>query len=121
MGDPSKATEEEQARWAEKYRTGPAGILIYRPLGGEFNFPKLLIVELLANVLAALIAALLLARMAGSYLQRALIVAALGLFAWLSISISYWNWYDFPTSFIPPPLRRHQPNGGIQYGRKPHS
>ena len=100
MGNPSEASEEEQARWAEKYRTGPAGFLIYRPLGGEFNFPKLLVVELLTNILAALIAALLLARMAGSYLQRALIVAALGIFSWLSISISYWNWYDFPTSFI---------------------
>ncbi len=100
MGDPSKATEEEQAQWAEKYRTGPAGILVYRPLGGEFSFPRLLVVELLTNVLAALIAALLLARIVGSYLQRVLMVAALGVFAWLSISISYWNWYGFPTSFI---------------------
>jgi hypothetical protein len=100
MGNPSEATAEEQARWAEKYRTGPAGILVYRPVGGEFNFPRLLSVELLTNILAALIAALLLARMAGSYLQRVLIVAALGLFAWFSISISYWNWYNFPTSFI---------------------
>ena len=100
MGNPSEATKEEQARWAEKYRTGPAGILIYRPLGAEFNFPRLLGVELLTNILAALIAALLLARMAGSYLQRVLMVAALGIFAWLSISISYWNWYDFPAAFI---------------------
>lgn len=99
MGDPSKATKEEEARWVEKYRTGPAGVLVYRPLGGEFSFSRLLVVELLSNVLAALIAALLLARMAGSYLQRVLILAALGVFAWLSISISYWNWYGFPGSF----------------------
>ncbi len=66
----------------------------------KLNFPRLLGVELLTNILAALIAALILARLAGNYLQRALIVGALGLFAWFSISISYWNWYDFPTSFI---------------------
>lgn len=102
MGDPSKATKEEEAQWAEKYRTGPAGILVYRPLGGEFNFPRLLVVELLSNILAALIVAFLLARLMGSYLQRVLIVAALGIFAWLSISASYWNWYGFPTDFILP-------------------
>jgi hypothetical protein len=100
MGDPSKATAEEQAQWAEKYRTGPAGILVYRPAGGEFNFPKLLGIELLTNILAALIAAFILARVAGGYLQRVFIVGALGLFAWFSISISYWNWYGFPASFI---------------------
>lgn len=99
MGDPSKATKEEQAQWAEKYRTGPAGILIYRPLGGEFNFPRLLVVELLSNIVAAFIAALFLSRMVGTYFQRVLILAALGVFAWLSISISYWNWYAFPTTF----------------------
>jgi hypothetical protein len=100
MGDPSKATAEEQAQWAEKYRTGPAGVLIYHPVGGEFNFSRLLGVELLTNVLAALIAALILVRTTGSYLQRVLIVGALGLFAWFSISVSYWNWYGFPASFI---------------------
>jgi hypothetical protein len=99
MGDPSKATKEEEAQWAEKHRTGPAGILVYRPLGGEFSFPRLLVVELLSNILAALIAALFLSRMVGSYLQRVLILSALGIFAWLSISISYWNWYDFPAIF----------------------
>jgi len=100
MGDPSKATEAEQAQWAEKYRTGPAGILVYHPAGGEFSFPRLLLIELLTNILAALIAAFVLARVAGSYLQRVLVVGALGLFAWFSISVSYWTWYGFPGSFI---------------------
>lgn len=100
MGDPSKATEAEQAQWAEKYRTGPAGLLVYRPAGGEFSFPRLLVLELLTNILAALIAAFILARTAGGYLPRAFIVGALGLFAWFSISVSYWIWYGFPASFI---------------------
>jgi len=28
-----------------------------------------------------------------------LIVALLGLFAWLSITVSYWNWYRFPSAY----------------------
>jgi hypothetical protein len=36
----------------------------------------------------------------GSYGQRVLFVALLGLIAWLSINVSYWNWYGFPTAFV---------------------
>ena len=97
---PSDPSPEAQAQWMERQRTGPAGLLVYRPVGGEFNFPRYLGIELLTNILAAALAAFLLARLAGSLLQRALIVAALGLFAWLSISLSYWNWYAFPTPFV---------------------
>lgn len=100
MGNPSEASEAEQAKWMEAYRTGPAGVLVYRPLGGEFNFPKLLGAELLSTCLAALLAAFVLARLVGSYLQRALLVGIFGLFAWFSISVSYWNWYEFPTAFV---------------------
>lgn len=37
-------------------------------------------------------------RIEGSLLRRA--VAGLGLFAWISISLSYWNWYAFPADFV---------------------
>jgi len=97
---PADTSPEGQAQWMEKHRTGPVGLLVYRPVGGEFNFPRYLVTELLTNILAAALAAFFLARIFGGYLQRALLVAMLGLFAWLSISVSYWNWYDFPASFI---------------------
>ena len=29
----------------------------------------------------------------------ALIAGALGVFAWLAVSVPYWNWYMFPTDF----------------------
>ncbi|HXU11392.1 MAG TPA: hypothetical protein VN898_05460 [Candidatus Binatia bacterium] len=38
--------------------------------------------------------------MAARYWPRVLAVALLGVFAWLSLSVSYWNWYGFPASFI---------------------
>jgi hypothetical protein len=31
--------------------------------------------------------------------MRVLLVALMGLFGFVSISISYWNWYGFPTDF----------------------
>jgi len=51
---------------------------------------------------AALIAAFLLAQAASSlpgFLPRVLAVASLGLFSWLDIHASYWNWYGFPANF----------------------
>ena len=35
-----------------------------------------------------------------SFGQRVALVTLLGVFAWLSISVSYWNWYHFPTAYI---------------------
>ena len=31
--------------------------------------------------------------------QRVLVVTLMGLFGWVSISVSHWNWYGFPGSF----------------------
>jgi hypothetical protein len=31
--------------------------------------------------------------------KRVMAAGALGLFAWLTISVPYWNWYMFPVSF----------------------
>jgi hypothetical protein len=35
-----------------------------------------------------------------SFGQRVALVTLLGVFAWLSISVSYWNWYHFPGAYI---------------------
>ena len=42
----------------------------------------------------------MIARSSSGLLGRVLSVAALGLFAWLSISVSQWSWYGFPTAFV---------------------
>ncbi len=93
-------TPEEEAAWTAKYKSGPAGLLVYKPLGGEPMPASMLINELISNVLAALLAAFIAAALAGSFLKRALLLSLLGLFAWLSISISYWIWYSYPLPFI---------------------
>jgi hypothetical protein len=93
-------TAEDEAAWTERYRTGPTGILVYRPIGGEPIAPSKLLIEFLTNVMAALVAALVISSIPGGLLARALSVSLLGVFAWLSISASYWNWYEFPGTFI---------------------
>jgi hypothetical protein len=93
-------TPEEEAAWTERYRTGPTGLIVYRPVGGEPMSPVQLVTELVSGTLAALVAAAVLSLTAASYGKRVLAVASLGLFAWLALSVSYWNWYGFPTPFI---------------------
>jgi hypothetical protein len=93
-------TPEEETAWQERYRSGPAGLLVYRPKGGEAMSPWKLLTELLSSVLAAGAAAFVVAPMAASYGRRVLATACMGLFAWFSMSLSYWNWYGFPTDFI---------------------
>ncbi len=95
-----KMTAEQTEAWTAKYRAGPSGLLLYHPSGGDPMSPKILGVELLSTVACGLIAALILASTVGSYLFRASLVGMIGLFAWLAISISQWNWYSYPFSYI---------------------
>lgn len=90
-------TPEEEAAWDAKYQAGPSGLLVlYYPAPGEQAMgPKQLVTEILTDVLAALCLAFVLARLPGSYGSRVLCVVVLGLFAWLTISVPYWNWYHF--------------------------
>ena len=91
-----------QEKWTQKYTTGPAGVLIYLPNGGEAMSPKQLVTQLATDILAALIAAFLLASAAGGltgFGGRLLFVTLLGAFAWVVVNLPYWNWYGFPTDF----------------------
>ena len=97
-----EGSKEQMDAWAEKYRTSPAGIMIYKPQGGEMMPPSMLITELVTNILAALIAAFLLSRALGGLgglFGKAAFVSLFGLFAGVEIDLSYWNWYGFPTSY----------------------
>jgi hypothetical protein len=59
-----------------------------------------LVIEFLSNLLCAFIAAFILASTVGSFARRVAIVASLGLFSWLAINISQWDWYEFPFAFV---------------------
>jgi len=98
--DPSrKMTPEEERAWTERYRRGPSGLMIVQPGGRDPMEPTQFVVELLADILAAGVAAFLLAGLGGPLLARAGAVGLLGVFEWADLSVSYWNWYKFPTLY----------------------
>jgi hypothetical protein len=93
------ATDEEMEAWQERYATGPAGLLAYVPRGGEPMMPRQLVAEVVANVLAAGVAAWLATLVAGGYWRRVAVITSLPVFAWLAVSASYWIWYSFPFAY----------------------
>ena len=92
-------TPEEQKAWEEKMKAGPSGLLIVNKGNGGMT-PQRLISEVVTNILAALVAAILVSLMIGGYVKRALAVALFGVFGVLSLLLSYWIWYGFPSAFI---------------------
>ncbi len=81
----------------EEMKTQPSGLLIYKPAGTIFNFPKSLGIEFATNLLEALVVVYLLAQAAiGSFGGRVGFVFAAGILAAIASNLSYWNWYGFP-------------------------
>lgn len=94
---------EDEARLEEAYETGPHGILALSPPSGGFSFPKLLAFEAASNVVCGLLAASLFAALGLALVgwgKRIAFGATLGGFASLSIDLSYWNWYGFPSEYL---------------------
>ena len=90
---------DEAARkgWAEKARRGFA-IVIYQ-LSGEEMTSGQLATEFVSNLFVALLAALLLSHIGGSFLSRTLAVGMMGLIGGMDVYVSYWNWFKFPTDY----------------------
>jgi hypothetical protein len=95
-----KPTAEEEKAYVEKYVKGPTGLLVYSPGGEAPMMPRQLGTELLTNILAGCIAAFVVSLMAGPFGRRVIVVTLLGVFAWISISLSNWIWYGFPAAYI---------------------
>ena len=84
-------TPKEEKDWEEKLKTGPTGLLLVNPAGGEAMSLKQLGTEFATNVVAALVGAFLISRVVGSYFSRAFFSMLVGIPSWLSISRPYWN------------------------------
>src|SRR3954468_10190829 len=60
-------TAAEKKAWEEKIRRGPSGMLVYKAEGTAPMSPRVFIVEFIADVLAAFVAALMVSMVAGPY------------------------------------------------------
>jgi hypothetical protein len=94
------STTEEDRIWENKFRTRPAGLLVFRAVGGSPFSAGKLGVQFLSNLLSALIAAFVAASVGAGFWRRVLVVTLLGVAACSAVSTIYWNWYGFPTSFF---------------------
>jgi hypothetical protein len=84
----------------QEARTGPRGLLVIQPNGGDAISARQLLTQFVADVLSMIVAAFLLARIgAATFLARMLFVTALGLLPGLRAQIPMWNWYAFPASY----------------------
>jgi hypothetical protein len=76
------------------------GFLPGKPDKSQDMSPQL-ILELLTNFLQAGLLYFILTRLKpASILGYGTIASLLGLLAWVSLELSYWNWYSFPFSLI---------------------
>ena len=102
LGDhPSRdARKEAMKHMNEKLATNPSGVLIYHPAGRQFQFGKLLGVEFVTELVAALLAVFLLAQTRiGSFAGRVGFVLVTGILVAIMTNVQYWNWYGFPGNY----------------------
>jgi hypothetical protein len=103
---PANAAEQDQAKvYAEvneRYKAGPAGLLLIAPTGEDMMGAKTLGLEWATDTLAALLVAWIVSLMASdvSFVRRWIAVVAIGGVAWLSLTASYGIWYRFPHAFV---------------------
>lgn len=100
MDTAHQASEAEQAAWAEKYKAGPTAILIYHPTGQEPMSGKQLGVELASNIVACWLVAFILAMGIPSFIKKVIAATLIGLVGWVSILVSFWNWYRFTDAIV---------------------
>jgi hypothetical protein len=81
----------------DRWRHGPTGIMVVHPDGAEVMTPRQLATQLGADVLAMLVAAILLAQLPSiGFGRKVLFVMLMALFPTLQSELPIWNWYGFP-------------------------
>jgi hypothetical protein len=80
---------------------GPTGILAFQPMGTMSMMPSQLLTQLGADIVAMIIAGILLAQAGGfpGFGKRVLFFTLMGVLPALRTDLSYWNWYAFPTVY----------------------
>jgi hypothetical protein len=97
------SAEKNKAREAlmQKWKVGPAGIMVLQASGMEADSPAHLIFQCVFDILVMLVAAVLLSRatLLSTYMARVAFVTMLAVFPILNGDLPYWNWYGFPVVY----------------------
>lgn len=93
-------TAEQELIWNKKFQFGPTGLLIYKPVGGNPFSPDKLVLQLISNLLSACIIAFITSLLLANYWKKVFVITLLGSLSSVAVSMIYWNWYEFPTSFF---------------------
>lgn len=81
--------------------SGPAALLSWRP-ETSYGMGKNLVVEFASGTLAALIAAIVLCHAGAgvSLMRKGVLSMSLGVFAWLTLTVSHWTWYGISDGML---------------------
>lgn len=92
--------EAATAAYSEKSKANPYALIVYQPQGRDgMQMGVQLAREWATNTVSALAVAWVLSLGAFGFGRRVAVSATMGLFAWLVVSMPYWNWYRFPWEF----------------------
>ena len=93
-------SDEEMAAFTAKYKEGPTAFIVYHQTGGDLMGPMQLGTQFAACLATGLLGALILGLASVGFARGVIISFLIGLAAWVSMSIPYWNWYKFSWAFI---------------------
>lgn len=93
--------EDAMTAFQTQYKDAPSAFVVWDPTPNP-NLQSMaapLVKQFINDVAIGLLAAWILALAPVSFGRRVLMGAVLGVIAWLSVSVPYWNWYRFPMDF----------------------
>jgi hypothetical protein len=90
------------AEMNERYKQGPAGMLVIAPSGEDMMSGETLFKEFVSNTICALLASWIIAQFAANvpFGRRWLAAVLIGMIGWFSYIASYGIWYRFPHDFV---------------------
>jgi hypothetical protein len=93
--------DEKGKAFGERALANPYAFIVYQPQGSDMvnAMGPYLGKEFATNVLSALLAAFVVSFAAVGFGLRAVLVGVMGVFAWMTTHVPYWNWYRFPLDF----------------------
>ncbi|HET6604155.1 MAG TPA: hypothetical protein VFG21_08070 [Xanthomonadaceae bacterium] len=108
MDESQWGDEQAMAAFGERSRSNPYAWVVYNPQGRDStSMVPMLAVQFATVLLAGVLAAWVVSFAAVALMQRALMVTAMGVFAWVATNVPYWNWYRFPLDFTLAALAEH--------------